>query len=199
MREHTRHSKPRRPHNPPKLTPLSSLGEPMSANQNQISLLFLPGGKAAEVDRCDADLQAFRWFAQTFRSGSYANRRITENGKRRRLYLSRVVAERMGIDPSLRVDHINGDTLDNRRCNLRGVDASVNARNTDKLAGRNTSGYRGVGFYPRYGRWRAHIRVGGKLRSLGYFETAEAANAARLTAERELWGIEPRRAEAHGL
>jgi hypothetical protein len=29
------------------------------------------------------------------------------------------------------------------------------------------------------------------------FETAEEANAARLKAERELWGIEPRRLSAH--
>jgi len=47
-----------------------------------------------------------------------------------------------------------------------------------RLPSNNTSGYRGVYWIPRKRKWRALIKAGGKLRSLGYFAEIEDAVAA---------------------
>jgi hypothetical protein len=66
------------------------------------------------------------------------------------------------------VDHINHDTLDNRKSNLR--DGSKhNLKNQRPRAG-GTSQYKGVSWFPRTQKWRAVIHVDGKFISLGYFE-----------------------------
>lgn len=161
-----------------------------SPNSEPVALIFLGGGLAAEVDREDADLRLLPWRAREFATGGpYAFRGGVS--------LHRKIAARMGLEIEGRhVDHINGDTLDNRRSNLRAVSAAVNARNTDKLNSRSTTGYRGVTPWTK-GRFRAQITTNSKARHIGIFSTAEAANAARLAAEAAEWGIEPRRAEAH--
>lgn len=47
-------------------------------------------------------------------------------------------------------------------------------------AARNTSGFKGVYFFKRTGRWMANLRVNGTSQHLGYFDTADMANAYRL-------------------
>lgn len=47
-------------------------------------------------------------------------------------------------------------------------------------AARNTSGYPGVSFFKRTSKWTANLRLDGKQIHLGYFTTAEMANAYRL-------------------
>lgn len=49
---------------------------------------------------------------------------------------------------------------------------------------RNKSGFKGVSFHARTNSWRADISLFGKQKSLGHFETPEAAHAAyRLAVE----------------
>lgn len=91
------------------------------------------------------------------------------------------------------VDHINGDTLDNRKVNLRVVSRAINNRNSIAGGGTAMTPYRGVGHHKRSGLWYARIKHHGKVISLGYHQTPELAQLARLTKEKELWGIEPRR------
>ena len=101
----------------------------------------------------------------------------------------------MGVeDPTVKVDHRDGNTLDNRRENLRVATAAQNVRNARKKRSATTSRYKGVFFTRgRKGRslskpWQAQIRRGGKNRYLGCFETAEAAALAYDTAARETFG-----------
>jgi len=111
--------------------------------------------------------------------------------------MHRVIAERMGLDLRGKiVDHINGNSLDNRRSNLRLASKAVNSRNT-RLPSTNTSGYKGVSFYRKTGKWRAYIKHNDKTYWLGMFVDKEDANRARLQKERELWGVEYQRREAH--
>lgn len=77
-----------------------------------------------------------------------------------------------GRDPGLSlVDHINGDTLDNRAENLRLVSYLENTWNARPIA--NRTGFPGVQTQP-YG-FVARITVNKQRIHLGVFETAEEA------------------------
>lgn len=85
----------------------------------------------------------------------------------------------MGAPAGAVVDHINGDTTDNRRQNLRICSQKENARNRKAHGGRP---FKGV--YGRGERFRACIMIDGRQAALGCYPTAiEAAlaydNAAR--------------------
>lgn len=78
------------------------------------------------------------------------------------------------------VDHVNHETLDCRRTNLRSVTHTENMHNAS-LYTSNTSGVTGVG---RCGnRWRATIRAEGRDYHLGLYMNFEDAVAARRAAE----------------
>lgn len=84
--------------------------------------------------------------------------------------------------PAHVIDHINGDGVDNRWCNLRAVTAVENSRNR-RLCRRNTSGCPGVWWRADNKKWRVLIRVNGRLLHLGHFEELDIAIAARKAAE----------------
>lgn len=87
-----------------------------------------------------------------------------------------------GYDPEF-IDHIDGDRANNRPWNLRDVNNETNGRNQSRPKN-NTSGYMGVCYSKRAKRWQAQIRIGDKTHWLGYHDTAEAAAAARVAADR---------------
>jgi hypothetical protein len=74
------------------------------------------------------------------------------------------------------VDHSNGNTLDNRRLNLRAATRLQNSRNRKRRSD-NTSGYKGVSWHSKLQKWRTRIMFPeGKHRSLGLFlDKIEAA------------------------
>ncbi|ACT00258.1 HNH endonuclease [Paenibacillus sp. JDR-2] len=83
------------------------------------------------------------------------------------------------------VDHINHDTLDNRRVNLRVVTNAQNLQNRKGVPSHNTSGYRGVSFEKESGKFKAYIRIDNKLHNLGRYESAEEAARVAFLARRE--------------
>lgn len=83
-------------------------------------------------------------------------------------------------------DHKNGNTLDNRRLNLREADFSQSSQNTK--ARKNRSGYKGVTFYPELGLYRARVVLHGKQHDLGYYKSALAAHMAYQSKASELFG-----------
>ena len=87
------------------------------------------------------------------------------------------------------VDHINGNGLDNRRCNLRICSHAENLRNR-KIHANNNSGFKGVYFDRSLSvrPWRAQIRVAGKKFNLGRYSTAEEASQAYKKAAVRLHG-----------
>lgn len=78
--------------------------------------------------------------------------------------------------PGYMVDHINGDTLDNRRCNLRICTNAQNQQNTGSRGG--TSQYKGVSFQVKSGRWMAAFQYDGVRYYCGMWETEEDAARA---------------------
>lgn len=88
--------------------------------------------------------------------------------------------------PAAYIDHINGDRADNRISNLRDVSQSVNMQNVYAPKSNNKSGFRGVSWHKQRSKFAARIKVDGKYRSLGLFESPEKAAAAYIAAKREL-------------
>lgn len=87
--------------------------------------------------------------------------------------------------PDGTIDHIDGDTLNNRPGNLRDVPEVYNFRN-QKLRATNTSGVMGVTWSKIRSRWVARINDGKERRFLGKFERFDDAVAARKAAEIQL-------------
>ncbi len=93
----------------------------------------------------------------------------------------------MGLHLTETVDHIDGDGLNCRRSNLRDATPRQNVWNS-RLAKTNTSGYKGVSFDRRRGRWHAYIIAAHKQNDLGHFDSAEEAAAAVVKARAKLHG-----------
>lgn len=147
----------------------------------------LSRGHKAIVDDEDCDrLSQWRWNISTCNGGVYATRWERESGSERR-QLVRMHVEIMNPPAGMLVDHINGDTLDNRRCNLRVCTKGQNQMNMRRNS-RNTSGYRGVHWNKKNKKWTAMIRVANKKHYLGLFESVEAAAAAYAEASRKYHG-----------
>lgn len=83
-----------------------------------------------------------------------------------------------GEEPSLEIDHINGDRSDNRIKNLRLVSCAQNNQNK-AISKSNKSGIPGVWFDSRKKMWRAGIKTNKKFLHIGYFDSIEKATAAR--------------------
>ena len=77
------------------------------------------------------------------------------------------------------VDHINGNTFDNRKQNLRITDNTNNCRNNKCL---------GVSYRKDRKKWRAYITVNKRQITLGMYETREEALEARKNGELEYFG-----------
>lgn len=90
-----------------------------------------------------------------------------------------------GVWPQEQIDHIDGNPANNRLCNLREADQSLNMQNLHRATKRNKAGLLGVYRDKRSGTYRAQIWFNGKTHYLGYFLTPELAHAAYLTAKRE--------------
>lgn len=133
------------------------------------------------------DLMQYRWTAFRNGKGLYAVRGLpSKNGSSRQtIYLHR---ELMCAPVGMPVDHINGNTLDNRISNLRVCTYAQNNRNVIKRStGSNT--YKGVTFQPKRKLWTANIRVDGVSHHLGSFrserDAAIAYDAGALTLHGE--------------
>jgi hypothetical protein len=99
------------------------------------------------------------------------------------LRLHRLISDAPG---GLDVDHINGNKLDNRKCNLRLVTRGQNNQN-QKISRSNTkSNVRGVAWFSRDKKWRAYVNFNGKQIHLGYFDTKEAAAISASKARKVL-------------
>lgn len=84
-------------------------------------------------------------------------------------------------------DHIDRNALNNLESNLRPATASENSRNTP-IPRNNKTGYIGVSWNTRQGKYEACIKIGDKTKHLGFFTNKEDAIRARLKAEKEYYG-----------
>lgn len=141
----------------------------------------LTQGKVALVDNEDYEwLMQWKWQAHNneHRKSWYALRSVYLGGGRKNrinclIWMHRLI---LGTPQGMETDHINGDGLDNRRCNLRVCTRSQNAANREKK--RDKVGYKGVHWHKQTNKWRPRIKVNYKSISLGLFEDQEDAARA---------------------
>jgi len=131
--------------------------------------IALAGGRFAIVDDADFEcLNQHKWHYLPGPRTGYARRR--QEGLMHQVILT--------PPPGMQIDHINGDGLDNRRCNLRICTRSQNQQNSRKHKG-CTSLYKGVCQNIGRGKpWAAYICTDGKVRQIDSFDDEwEAAKA----------------------
>ena len=90
-------------------------------------------------------------------------------------------------DKKVVVDHINRDTFDNRKNNLRKCTNAENSWNHG-IAKSCTSGVSGVSYVKERKKWLARIYYKNELIELGCYEKFQDAVEARHKAEKDLWG-----------
>lgn len=142
----------------------------------------LTQGKFAIVDDWWYEyLMQWKWYAQWIpETKSY--RAVRRDRARGMVYMHRVVAR---TPDNMLCDHIHHDTLDNRESELRNVNKSQNAMNSN-IRSDNTSGYKGVSKHGR--KWRAYIDKDGKRILLNSHSTPEEAARAYDKAAKEYFG-----------
>lgn len=91
-----------------------------------------------------------------------------------------------GHIPNLEIDHINGNKTDNRISNLRLATSRQNKQNKKIYNSNNKTGYLGVSFYKKIGKFCAEIRNNNKKIHIGFFENPEDAYKEYLKAKRKL-------------
>lgn len=140
-------------------------------------------GYVALVDREDEPLAAFRWTACLRRNKTdqkvrvYAVREWTQEGSKKRTFLHQAVFGATEGD----TDHRDGDTLNNRRANLRAATRSQNNANAIKRGGAS-SRFKGVHWHKQAKCWTVQV----KGRHIGQFKREEnAATAYNFIAEQE--------------
>lgn len=119
-----------------------------------------------------------KWTRYTNTCGQIYFARVRKGKKQ---YLHRLI---VNCPDNMVVDHINGNTLDNRKSNLRICTKLQNQYNQKKHKGKRHSKYKGVTYRKELisKPWEAFIYPNGKHIRLGYFKTeleaAEAYNKA---------------------
>jgi hypothetical protein len=99
---------------------------------------------------------------------------IKVDGKKKTIRLHRLI---MNAPDGYVVDHISGDTTDNRRCNLRICKDRENSMNR-KNRKNSLSPYKGVYFHIRDKRYIAQLCIDGEYVWIGYFTTEKDAALA---------------------
>lgn len=141
-------------------------------------------GRVALVDDDDYELvMRYRWrvwekpHGPGQRTQPYAATNPRINGRKTYLPMHRL------ITGYAQTDHINHDSLDNQRSNLRPATTQQNAQNQRSKIG-SSSRYRGVSLFRRTGRWQVMFNG----RYIGTFVCEEDAADAYDAAALETWG-----------
>lgn len=153
----------------------------------------LSQGKFALVDAEDYEwLSQWKWHYAIGKGGIGYARRKTYLGKTTAgtyqtisVWMHRVINK---TPNNLITDHINGNTLDNRRNNLRSCSTLQNNANRTKNRSKTYTVYKGVTRHPKDKKWHANIGLDHRTIYLGGFDTPELAAKAYNNAALNFFG-----------
>ena len=140
----------------------------------QVRKIPLTRGKFAIVDDADFKwLNQWKWHCDVY---GYATGRANRRGRG----APKILMHRLILDTpkGAETDHINHNTLDNRRTNLRVVNRNQNNWNQQKIKDRGTSIYKGVCWNKKRKTWQAQIAFKKKNSVIGQFKTEHHAAVA---------------------
>lgn len=151
-----------------------------SITKQEFVLIPLSQGQFAKVSTQDADrVNKYKWsatFDQTTES-YYAKTKVNGTNTNMNRYI-------MNTPDGMMSDHINHDTLDNTRENLRNVTKSQSAINQRPRGG--TSRFKGVNY--KDGKWRVRLQIDSKRHHLGCYDDEEEAAIIYNTAAQMFYG-----------
>lgn len=131
-------------------------------------------------DDAPAEIFNYKWYA--YLSGERRYFRCQIGSKRKNIFLHRMIID---AKEGQSVDHINGDTLDNRRSNLRS--ATIQQNNFNRRRGpKAKTGFRGV--EREWNKYRAYVQFNKKTYRLHGFDNPVDAAKARDRLAKELHG-----------
>lgn len=141
-------------------------------------LIPISRGLYSVIDDIDLELvSSHQWHVTG--EGKYAGTNVTlPDGSKTIILMHRII---MGVVKGQYVDHRDRDGLNNRRINLRIVTNRQNAMNMRPGARHRSSRFKGVSFRQPEAKarpWLSQIKVNGRNRKLGNFETEEQAARA---------------------
>jgi hypothetical protein len=105
------------------------------------------------------------------------------NGKSSSVFIHRWI---LNVSKGLVADHINHDTLNNTRANLRVLTQSENLQNYKGAYNDSKTGIRGVSWHKEHKKYRAILNIDKKQIHLGYYQTIEEAERVVINARKEL-------------
>lgn len=155
-------------------------------SDNIIKIFFFNTNNYTIIDKEDYEkVKDYCWYE---RPDHYVLAPFTKN-KRKKGYSIHARLHRliMNAPKNKMVDHINGNPLDNRKCNLRICTSAQNSRNA-KMNCNNTSGYKGIYWVEKLHKWRAEIKINYVKKNLGVFSEITDAIDARKKAEIKYFG-----------
>lgn len=129
-------------------------------------------------------IKQYKWLVNKFRgSKTYSNYYIVNKHGN---FLHRII---INAPKGKVVDHIDGDSMNNRKANLRICTIRDNSKN-NKIHKDNKSGHKGVlwYYYNNVNKWMAYICVNNIRMNLGYYDTYEDACKIREKAEEKYFG-----------
>lgn len=122
-------------------------------------------------------LEKYKWRTVYKKDKPYL---FTGNQKKERIYFHRLVMN----NPELQVDHISGNTLDNRKENLRIVSIQDNMKNLKKKKD-NTSGIRGVSYSNKTHKYKVDFTYEKRRMYFKEFDEISKAVYLRYLVEKE--------------
>jgi hypothetical protein len=167
------------------LKPVQSKRTGVPPRSDRRDRIQLTQGRYALIDEEDYDRLSLYWWRPFTTHGLTYARRTAGNTC---LFMHRVITD---APAGAQVDHINGDTLDNRKSNLRVVGSSENQQNRHRQS-TNTSGYKGVSWSVSGKKWQSSITRLRKVYHLGFFDAPEDAARAYDAKASELYGVHAR-------
>jgi len=150
--------------------------------------IYIPSKIGEHISRVDLEdfnrVRMFHWNLSRLPPYPYCSASIGARikGQGNSVSMHRLI---LSFPEGLVIDHINGDTLDNRKANLRIVTRKQNSRNITKPS-TNKLGVRGVQL--NGGKYVARIRVNGEEICLGRYTSIEMASNSYSNAKKLYFG-----------